>query len=45
MKINDTTEAQVWQFQQAWVPMKALEQVPLGLTPQFPLPADGEHTT
>lgn len=33
MRINDTTEAQVWQLQQTWVPIKAREQVTLSLTP------------
>lgn len=35
MKINDTIKAQVWEFDQIWVPMEASEQVTLSLNLRF----------
>lgn len=35
MNINDTIKAQVWEFQQIWVPIKASERVTLNLTVSF----------
>ena len=35
MKINDTIKAQVWEFDQIWVPKEASEQVTLSLNLRF----------
>ena len=35
MKINDTIKAEVWEFDQIWVPIEASEQVTLSLNLRF----------